>query len=319
MKRHPNNPIITREDIPDINPHIVDVSSVFNPGAIKFKDKYLLLLRVQNRGRETFTLKAESDDGIHFDVSNKVVHYAGMENIADKIYHCYDARITQIENIFYIMFAMDMDSGCRHGLAKTIDFESYEFLGITSNEDTRNGVLFPETINGKYMRLERPNSSLLEGSVTSGNTILLSQSEDLLNWQSVAPVISGRFHYWDELIGAGPPPIKTKKGWLQIYHGVATHFASANIYQAGVMLLDLENPAKVIARGKYNILEPRELYELTGQVSNVVFPSGAIVLDVDTDGFAELDSDVYVYYGAADTCVGLAVCTINELIDAVSV
>ena len=319
MKRHPNNPIITRKDIPSISPFLVDVSSVFNPGAIKFKDKYLLLLRVQNRGRETFTLKAESDDGIHFDISNKVVHYAGMEYIADKIYHCYDARITQIDNIYYIMFAMDMDSGCQLGLAKTIDFESYEFLGITSNEDTRNGVLFPETINGKYMRLDRPNKSVVDGGVASGNTIMLSESDDLLNWQPVSPVISGRLHYLDELIGAGPPPIKTKKGWLQIYHGVATHFASTNIYQAGIMLLDLDNPAKVIARGKYNILEPRELYELTGQVPIVVFPSGAIVKNIDADGFAELDSEVYVYYGAADTCVGLAVCTINELIDAVSV
>jgi len=199
------------------------------------------------------------------------------------------------------MFAMDMDSGCQLGLAQTMDFENYEFLGITSNEDTRNGVLFPEKING---------------NVASGNTIMISQSEDLLNWQTIAPVISGRFHYWDELIGAGPPPIKTKKGWLQIYHGVATHFASSNIYQAGVMLLDLENPAKVIGRSRYNILEPRETYEQLGQVPNVVFPSGAIVKKVDADGFADLDSEVYVYYGAADTCVGLAICTINELIEA---
>ena len=118
------------------------------------------------------------------------------------------------------------------------------------------------------------------------------------------------------MIGAGPPPIKTREGWLQIYHGVALHLASAHIYQAGVMLLDLDDPAKVRARGKYNILEPREPYEMTGQVPNVVFPSGAIVEKVDADGFADRKSPVKVYYGAADTCVGLAHTTINALIQA---
>lgn len=148
---------------------------------------------------------------------------------------------------------------------------------------------------------------------------MLSESMDLLHWKPAQSIISGRFHYWDELIGAGPPPIKTRAGWLQIYHGVATHFGSANIYQAGVMLLDLQNPGHVIGRGRYNILEPRELYELTGQVPNVVFPSGAIVENVDSDGFAKPNSRVLVYYGAADTCVGLATATIDELIhDAVN-
>ncbi|MBC8183125.1 glycoside hydrolase family 130 protein [candidate division KSB1 bacterium] len=316
MKRHPDNPIITRENIPTVYPQLVDVSSVFNPGAVKYGDRYLLLLRVQNRARETFILKAESDDGIHFDISNKIVHFNGIEYVKEKIYHCYDPRITQIENVYYIMFAMDMDSGCQLGMAKTSDFESYEFLGITTNEDIRNGVLFPERINGKYVRLDRPNRSQVDGGVSSGSTIMLSQSENLLNWEAVAPLISSRYHYWDEWIGAGPPPIKTEKGWLQIYHGVATHFASSNIYQSGVMLLDLNNPTKVISRGKYNILEPREIYEQVGQVPNVVFPSGAIVDKTEITGFAQLDSEVYVYYGAADTCVGLAICTVEELIEA---
>ncbi len=198
MKRHPNNPIITRENIPTIYPQLVDVSSVFNPGAVKYGDLYLLLLRVQNRGRETFTLKAESEDGVHFNISNKIVHYDGIEYIKDKIYHCYDPRITKIENIYYIMFAMDMDSGCQLGLAKTVDFESYEFLGITSNEDVRNGVLFPEKVRGKYMRLDRPNKSQVSGGISSGSTIMLSQSDDLLNWEDVSPIISSRYHYWDD-------------------------------------------------------------------------------------------------------------------------
>ncbi len=315
MQRHPNNPIITRKDIPHIPPHLVDVSSVFNPGAVKFGDQFLLMLRVQNRGRETFLLTATSDDGIHFHISNHIVHFNGIERLREKIYHCYDPRITRIDDVYYIMFAMDLDDGCRLGLAQTVDFEKFDFLGIVSDDDNRNGVLFPEKINGKYLRLDRPNKVQLAGGPTSGSAICLSESDDLVHWQTLGVVVSGRFHYWDELIGAGPPPIKTRQGWLQIYHGVATHFGSANIYQAGVMLLDLKNPLQVIGRSRYNILEPRELYELIGQVPNVVFPSGAIVAEVDADGFAKLDSRVFVYYGAADTSVGLATSTIAKLLE----
>lgn len=314
MQRHPNNPIITRKDIPDIPPHLVDVTSVFNPGAIKFNDTYLLLLRVQNRGRETFTVKATSRDGVHFEVDNRIVHFRGIENVAEKIYHCYDPRITRIDDCYYIMFALDMDAGCHLGLARTEDFEDYEFLGITTAEDSRNGVLFPEKIDGKFYRLDRPNKMKMGDGPSSGNTICLSESEDLLNWKLVAPVFSGRFHYWDELIGAGPPPIKTELGWLLIYHGIALHLNSAYIYQAGVALLDLKNPAKVLGRSRYNILEPREMYEMVGQVPNVVFPSGAIVEQHDSNGFAPLDSPVNIYYGAADTCVGLATATVKELV-----
>jgi predicted GH43/DUF377 family glycosyl hydrolase len=128
--------------------------------------------------------------------------------------------------------------------------------------------------------------------------------------------MSGRFHFWDELIGSGPPPVKTRDGWLHIYHGVATHFASSNIYQAGVVLLDLDDPTKVLGRCRDNILEPREPYELTGQVPNVVFPSGWVVDRFDETGCACSDSPVKIYYGAADTVVALAETTIGELVAA---
>lgn len=315
MKRHAKSPILTREDIPDIYPQLVDATSVFNPGAIKFGDKYLLMLRVQSRSRETFMVMAESANGIDFKVEDKIVDFRGMEKIKEKIYHIYDARISHIEGTYYIMFAMDMDAGCQLGLGKTNDFKNFEFLGITSNEDIRNGVLFPEKVNGNYLRMDRPNRSRHDNGTTSGSTIWLSKSNDLLNWEPVAPLIDGRFHYWDEFIGSGPPPVKTRKGWLHIYHGVAGHFGSSNIYQGGVMLLDLNDPTKVISRSWCNILEPREIYELAGQVPNVVFPSGMIVMEYDAEGFALHDSEVYVYYGAADTCVGLAVTTINELLE----
>lgn len=315
LHRHSINPIITRKDIPEIKPDLIDVSSVFNPGAIKLNNKYILLLRVQNRGRETFIIKAESDDGVDFKVDNKTVEFQGIESVREKIYHIYDTRITKIGNNYYVMFAMDMDTGCQLGLAKTTDFESFDFLGIVSNGDIRNGVLFPEKVNGKYIRFDRPNKINLESGPSSGRAIYLSQSDDLLQWEPVKQVMTGRFHYWDENIGSGPPPVKTREGWLHIYHGIALHFASSNIYQAGVALHDLKDPSIVLNRGKYNILEPRELFELTGQVPNVIFPSGLIVETYDKQSFAIPDSKVFVYYGAADTCVGLATTTIKELLD----
>jgi beta-1,4-mannooligosaccharide/beta-1,4-mannosyl-N-acetylglucosamine phosphorylase len=316
MIRSITNPILTRKDIPDIPPFLTDVTSVFNPGAVKFNNKYLLMLRVQSRSRETFMVMAESNNGRDFKVRNKIVNFKGMEKIKQKIFHIYDARISKIENSYYIMFAMDMDDGCQLGLGQTNDFEEFEFIGITSNEDIRNGVLFPEKIDNKYIRLDRPNKSKLTGEPTSGSEIWLSKSDDLINWDQKSMVMSGRFHYWDEFIGSGPPPVKTREGWLHIYHGVAGHFKSSNIYQAGVCMLDLNQPEKLIGRSRCNILEPRELYELVGQVPNVVFPCGMIVEIFDNEGYAEPYSEVKLYYGAADTVVGLATTTIEELIKA---
>lgn len=316
MRRHPKNPILTRLDIPDVPPLIDDVTSVFNPGAAKFGKKYILMLRVQARSRESRMMVAESANGIDFKIRPEVVEWKGIKKVKEKIFHIYDARITFLENAYAIMFAMDMDRGCRLGLARTRDFRDFQFLGITSGEDTRNGVLFPEKVGGRYLRMDRPNTARLEGGPATGNTIWLSESQDLLDWKPVAPLISGRFHYWDEWIGSGPPPVKTREGWLHLYHGVATHFGSANIYQAGVFLLDLKDPTKVIGRCRHNILEPREIYELTGQVPNVVFPSGMIIETHDEEGFAGPDSRVKIYYGAADTVIGLATTTVSELLAA---
>jgi beta-1,4-mannooligosaccharide/beta-1,4-mannosyl-N-acetylglucosamine phosphorylase len=322
MRRHSMNPILTRADIPDIPPLLHDVTSVFNPGAVERADTIerciTLLLRVQDRSRETYIVSAHSTDGIMFTAAAPIVTFKGLERQGKRVYHVYDARITRLDDAYYILFAMDMDDGCQLGLGRTEDFRDYEFLGQVSDEDIRNGVLFPEKVGGSYLRMDRPNKARHTGGPTSGSTIWLSESDDLLTWRPVAPLIDGRFHFWDEFIGSGPPPVKTREGWLHIYHGVAGHFGSANIYQAGVMLLDLKDPSRVIGRCRRNILEPRENYELAGQVPNVVFPSGMVVDRIDGQGFAEPDSPVKVYYGAADTAVGLAETTIAELLAACS-
>jgi len=313
VQRCGRNPILTRDDIPDVSPLVSDVTSVFNPGAIKDGDRYLLLLRVQTRGRETVLMLAESDDGEQFTVQPRLLTIDGLDDVGERIYHIYDPRQTRIGDNIYIVFAADVDGACRLGIARTRDFQRLELVSWTGDRDTRNGVLFQEKVGGRYLRLERPNRVRLENGVTTGSEIVLAESDDLVDWRIAGPVMAGRAHSWDELIGSGPPPVKTREGWLHIYHGVATHFASANIYQAGVALLDLDDPSRVIARGRNNILEPREIYELIGQVPNVVFPSGMIVEDVDDAGFARPASRVLVYYGAADTVVGLATTTIAEL------
>lgn len=318
MRRHPGNPILTRADVPDVPPLLVDATSVFNPGAVKAGDRYALLLRVQSRSRETFTMVAESGDGFRFAVRPEIVEFEGLEKLAEKVYHVYDPRVTRLEGAYYVMFAMDMDAGCGLGLARTEDLRDFRFLGLVSTGDVRNGVLFPEKVGGRYLRLERPNKARPAGGPATGSEIWLAESDDLLRWRPRAPVMAGRFHYWDEFIGSGPPPVKTREGWLHVYHGVATHFGSANIYQAGVALLDLADPSRLLGRSRGNILEPREPYELAGQVPNVVFPSGLIVEESDADGFALPSSPVKVYYGAADTAVGLAVTTVGELLAAAS-
>lgn len=319
LRRHADNPILTRRDIPDVPPVIVDATSVFNPGAVMHEGRYLLMLRVQTRGRETFFMMAGSDDGTHFEVERRTLRIRGIETFGGTVYHCYDPRITRLDGTFYVMFAMDTDDGCRLGLARTTDFETIDFAGSCGDEDVRNGVLFPEKIGGSYARLDRPNRVGLGSGVTTGDTIVLSRSDDLVTWRTVAPVMSGRLHYWDELIGPGPPPVKTREGWLLVYHGIATHLAGACIYQAGVALLDLDDPSIVLARSRDNVLEPRETYETTGQVPNVVFPSGMIVEGHEAGGFADPGSRALIYYGAADTSVCLATSTVGELLGACGV
>ena len=316
MKRHPKNPLITRKDVVSTHSALQDVSSVFNPGGVIFGGGVLLLLRVQNRARQTFILKAWSPNGVDFKLDSMPLPLNGLEACPHKIHHIYDPRITELDGIYHVICAMDTDAGCFLGWFCTSDFESLEFQGLVSAADSRNGVLFPQMIEGQYWRFERPNRMSLSDGVKTGTAIVCSVSENLSDWYEVGEVFSGNPHLWDELIGSGPPPLKTEEGWLHIYHGVATHFGAANIYQAGVSLHDLNNPCRLLGRGKYNILEPRELYELIGQVPNVVFPSAAVA-PASRGKTLNPEDEIFIYYGAADTCVCLAQTTVKELLEAV--
>lgn len=316
MQRHPGNPILTRADIPDLEGRLRDVSSVFNPGALRIDDTTFLLLRVQTRGRETVWMLAESRDGERFTVRPHLVDVKGLDDLPGTVYHAYDARLTKLDDAIVAVFAIDTDTGCYLATAATTDLEHFELLGVDTSEEKRNGVLFPTRWDDHAWRLERPNRASADDSPFSGDTITLARSPDLVAWESVGTVAKGRWHYFDERIGPGPPPFRVAEGWLQIYHGIATHPAGGDIYQAGVLLLDADDPSKVIARSRENVLEPREFYEQVGQVPNVVFPSGLVVEGHEPHEIAAPDARVLVYYGAADTCIGLATTTPAELLAA---
>lgn len=321
FRRSGTGPMLSRHDLPDMPPWIADPTSVFNPGAVRMGETTILLLRVQTRGRHTFTVPAAGRDRRPFLVADRPVEFLGLQDPwkplggpALRVYHVYDARITPLADEVLVTTAVDTDQGCRLAIWRAAGrpdgpfggLERLQLAGMSGCPDTRNGVLFPEKFDGRYLLLERPNRPAVPGRPASGEAIVLSRSRDLVHWDPAVPVMSGRPHFWDELIGSGPPPVRTAAGWLHVYHGVATHFQSVNIYQAGAVLLDLADPGKVVGRTRQNLLEPREPWELAGQVPNVVFPSGLTVVE----------GRVHLYYGAADTAVGHAVADLDKVIAA---
>lgn len=321
LRRHPE-PLVTREMIPAFTPFLRDVSSVFNPGALRVAGEDRLLLRVQDRGRRTHLVPARSVDGRQVTVEPRLVTVPPGILGGREAFHVYDARLCWLDGVLHLMAAVDMEEGCRLLVGRWTRWEDeVEWLGLCAGpdgltgRDERNGVLFSRRFDGQALRLTRPNQKSSPGDPASGGEIWLEASSDLLAWNPVACVARGRFHYWDELIGAGPAPVETEAGWLCVYHGVATHFAAANIYQAGVLLLDRQEPWRVRGRSAMNILEPRQAWELTGQVPNVTFPSGLCV-DTDPAGLADLEAPFRLYYGAADTCVGLLEGRLRDLVEA---
>ena len=331
LHRFGPEPLLTRADVPAWPPVAVDVSSVFNPGAVVVDGVTVLLCRVQTRGRRTLTWVATATAGRRFTFRPKPVEFVGLAGAADpvsnrplQVFHNYDARITACEGRLLVTTALDTDADCRLALwladGRADDgcggLSRLRLVSLTGGEDTRNGVLFPRRVGGRYLLLDRPNTARPAGGPPTGDSVRLLSSDDLVRWRSEGPVFAGCPRYWDELVGAGPPPIETGAGWLLLYHGVATHFQSANIYQAGAVLLDRDDPTRVLGRTAANLLEPRLAWEVSGQVPNVIFPSGLTVSGAPTAGLVPDDAIVNVFYGAADTCVGLATARVGDLLAA---
>ncbi len=296
LHRWEGNPILTIEDIP------FRCNTVFNGSPVKIDDEYLILLRVEGQQGYSLLALARGDDGYHFEVDPEPVMmpaktgpFATYESSGLE-----DPRVTFLDETYYVLYTAASPYGSRIVIAKTKNFKTYKRIGIISEPGNKDGVLFPEKINGRYARLDRPL-----GSFNSG-CIWISYSDDLIHWGHHSPLIEPRPGYWDaDRIGASAPPIKTDQGWLEIYHGFKMT-SSGPIYRMGTVLMELENPGRVIARCDEAILSPRMDYERVGDVNNVVFACGAIV---------EPDKQVKIYYGGADTSLCVATVDLNKLIE----
>lgn len=293
LTRYSGNPILTYQDLP------YHVNAIYNPGAIKFGDKYVLIPRVEDGRRDNKLHVAMSDDGYHFKINPEPIKLPSSPE--DELWekHQYDARVTYLEGSYYIAHSVQMHGEIgRIGLIKTNDFVTFERLPFLTTPWNRNCALFPEKINGRYARLDRP---------MNGNMAMtfVTYSPDLLHWGDAKPLLPEPQTWFWEKWGIGPPPIKTNEGWLLIIHGV--WFACNYVYRLGVMLLDLDKPDKIIGQCPEFILTPREPYERNGEVPNCVFSNGAIV---------DLNGEIKVYYGAADTCICVATGQVDELITA---
>ncbi|NUU79395.1 glycoside hydrolase family 130 protein [Paenibacillus xylanilyticus] len=313
IRRHPDNPILDASRIP------YPTALVFNAGVTKFNGKYVMVFRNDYGCAEQQILEphhttdlgiAFSDDGINWEVQPK----ACFKLHDQEMIRAYDPRLTVLGGRCYMCFAVDTQHGIRGGVAVTDDFEHFEILSL-STPDLRNMVLFPEKIGGNYIRLERPFTVYSRGGKDRFDT-WISESPDLKYWGNSDLLLAVEdVPFANDKIGPAAPPIKTKQGWLTTFHAVDLDPARGKNgwesswkkrYTAGLMLLDLNNPKKIIGMSREPLLAPEVPYETHGGFrNNVIFPGGMIL---------EEDGEVKIYYGAADAVECLATAHIDDLI-----
>ena len=342
--REKTNPIITAADIPPSRDDF-EVFGVFNAGAIAVGKRTFLLLRVSEKVKEedphiaiiakfnpktkkiekvffdknnpnvdcsdprTVKTKTDgnfitslghlrgawSDDGINFVIDKKPLLEAGT---ALEEYGVEDPRITFIDGEYIITYSAISDDGIGTAMAISKDLEKVERKGLIFLQNNKNVAIFPEKINGLYWALHRPFNK-----VRSKESIWIATSPDLIHWGQFKKIVSPGPSDWDFLkVGPGAPPIKTEQGWLEIYHGVD----KGEKYSLGAVLLDLNDPSKVIGRSSKPFLFAEEKYEKDGLVKNIVFTCGAIKRD---------DGRIDIYYGASDDTMCLASIKEKELLE----
>lgn len=313
IRRHRDNPILDASRVP------YPTALVFNAGVTKFNGKYVMVFRNDYGSVERQTLEphhttdlgvAFSDDGVHWEVQPKPCFKLHDQEII----RAYDPRLTVIDGRCYMCFAVDTQHGIRGGVAVTDDFVEFDILSL-STPDLRNMVLFPEKIGGNYMRLERPFTVYSRGGVDRFD-MWISESPDLKYWGNSDLLLAVEdVAFANDKIGPAAPPIKTKFGWLTTFHAVdldplrgknGWECSWKKRYTAGLMLLDSDNPKKIIGMYKEPLLAPEVSYEIEGGFrNNVIFPGGMIL---------EEDGEVKIYYGSADTVECLATAHIDDLI-----
>jgi predicted GH43/DUF377 family glycosyl hydrolase len=294
IHRSEHNPVIDFADIP------FGCINLYNAGCIKKNGKYILLLTIEHLDGTTELFLAEGSDGYSFKVAKEpfIVPRKDDPLYKYKTMGVLDARITFLEDDYYIIYLSESKHGILLNLAKTKDFISVEKLGIISQPDTKAGALFPRKINGKYIRLDRPNT---------GGSIWVSYSHDLRFWGESEVVLSPRDGYWDSNhIGCAAPPIEIPQGWLVFYYGVKMT-SGGTLTRIGTAILNKDNPAaSIVGRSNIPVLSPRELYERVGDISNIVFSCGAVL---------EEDASIKLYYGTSNNCLYVGTTTLDEIID----
>jgi beta-1,4-mannooligosaccharide/beta-1,4-mannosyl-N-acetylglucosamine phosphorylase len=296
LQKYQGNPIITPKDMPR------EVLYTFNPGAIKHNGEYILIMDVTTLDDIHRLWIARSKDGYSFVPDPQPAAWPAPDPMHPET--CtYDPRITKLGDEYIILYASDLSqNNVRVGIVKTKDFHSFERVAIASEFGNRNGCLFPEMINDLYVRFDRPFGNELDPCY-----IWVSYSPDLVFWGKSRPLTYKGKPFLDGYkMGAGAVPIRTDKGWLEIYHTVS-QTCNGFIYRLKACLLDLDDPSRVIGFTRDFLLWPEHDYEMKGRVMNVVFTCNALLED---------DGTVKIYYGAADTNIGLAQGRLEDILDA---
>lgn len=343
VERFANNPIITPADVPPSRPDF-EVVCAFNAGAIRYNGETLLMLRVAECPAQTEQFArvpvincegesprleiieldksdtsidfrdprviytpthtylttishlrlARSTDGCNFTVEPQPALFPDR---ATEAFGLEDPRLVEIEGRYFVIYKSVGAIGITVSLAETKDFVTYERKGVIFCPENLDVCIFPEKVNGRYAALHRPVSKNL-----GQPNMWMAYSHDLLTWGDHHFVMGIRPNSWDSgRIGASAIPIKTAYGWLEIYHGATPE----DRYCLGAVLLDLDEPHKVIARGTLPIMEPEAKYETEGFLGNVIFSCGTVA-DGDT---------LTIYYGAADHVMAGANLSISEILN----
>ena len=293
--RYSENPIIGRNPIPG-------VARIFNSAVMPYEGKFIGVFRGEQTNGIPYIYLGRSEDAIHWNIEHEKIAFEDENGKPFMPRYAYDPRLVKVEDTYYIIWCQDF-YGASIGLAKTKDFKKFVRLENPFIPYNRNAVLFPRKIGGNYVMLSRPSDS---GHTPFGD-IFLSESPDLVYWGRHRHLMSNSSEWWESVkIGGGAAPIETSERWLLFYHDVSST-CNGFVYSIGGAILDIDHPSVVKYRCETFLLTPEEWYEEKGFVPNVCFPC-ATIHDSATGRIA-------LYYGAADSYVGLAFTTLDQIVD----
>ena len=295
FKRSGRNPLLGPQDMP------FPAAAVLNPGVTEQDGVMVLLLRVENPAGYSSIYVARSEDGTKgWRIEPEPILRYGLPQWRYEKWGCEDARVVFLkeEQRWYITYTAYSPAGAAVAIACSDDLVKAQRIGLIFSPNNKDAALFPQRFNDRWAVLHRPDASGIEH-------IWSAYSPDLTHWgEPHCVLLEGGGAAWDAVkVGAGPPPILTKDGWLLIYHGVKA-YGGRLVYRVGLALLDRDRPYKMIARSPDWVFQAEAPYEISGLVPNVVFPTGAVLRG----------DDVWMYYGAADTHVCLATAKLQDLL-----